>query len=215
MVTSRLGGFFTAAEAARIARLPRSTVDYWARTGLVTASQRHERPRLYAFADLRDLVTARKLRDELHVKLPRIREALATIRDIDDQERLAQAELAVIGDRMFYRNRTRGVEPIDVGPGGQRVLAVTMASIFDELGVTDPDVPQLRPAPGVLIDPRVRGGTPVVDGTRIPTQLIAMLDADGMSPADIVDLYPSLMPQQVADALAYERSEREPHAMAG
>lgn len=215
-MSSHVGGYFTTAEAARIARLPRSTVDYWARTGLVASSQRSERPRLYSFADLRDLVTARKLRDELQVKLPRIREALTIIRDIDNQERLAQAELAVIGDRIVYRNRRHGVEPIDTRPpGGQRVLAVTMASIFDELGVADPQVPQLRPATGVTIDPRVRGGTPVVDGTRIPTQLIAMLNVDGMTPADIVGLYPSLTAEQVDQAIAYEDSGRQPRSVAG
>jgi uncharacterized protein (DUF433 family)/DNA-binding transcriptional MerR regulator len=205
------GGFFTAAEAARIAKVPRTTVDYWARTGLVEPSQRRERPRLYAFADLRDLVTVRRLRDA-GALLPKIREALAVIRTVDSSERLAGAELLVVGGNVIYRNRAQGVEPVDVNMGNQRVLAVTMDSIFQELGAPDPLRRELRPRPGVVIDPEVRGGTPVLQGTRIPTQLVAELVDDDMTPADVIALYPALTSERIDAAVAYEHSQRSASA---
>lgn len=55
-------GFYTTTEAARIARVPRSTVDYWARTKLIRPTHRRKRHRLYSFQDLRDLVAAEQLR---------------------------------------------------------------------------------------------------------------------------------------------------------
>jgi len=197
-------GFFTAAEAARIARLPRATLDYWTRTGLVHASRRSARPRLYAFEDLRDIVAARKLR-EGGARLPSIREAIEKLRRIDEPERLAQAELAVIGKNVVFRNRGKGIDPADLNKGGVGVFAVTISEIFDELGTNDLGDLRIRANSRVEIDPDVRGGTPVVAGTRIPTQIIADLASEGLSPDDIRELYPSLKVEDVEAALEYER----------
>ncbi|MBI4730088.1 MAG: MerR family transcriptional regulator [Acidobacteria bacterium] len=57
-------GFYTVPEAVRIAKVPRTTAGYWARTGLIEPSHRCGRRRLYSFGDLCDLVVCRQLKDQ-------------------------------------------------------------------------------------------------------------------------------------------------------
>ncbi len=64
----------------------------------------------------------------------------------------------------------------------------------------------------VSIDPEVRGGEPVIEGTRIPVQLVHDLVEQGMTPEEILEHYPSLNPEKIrlADvhARAYPRRGR-------
>lgn len=66
-------------------------------------------------------------------------------------------------------------------------------------------VPLLRPKPGLAIDRGVRGGYPVVEGTRVPYDLVASLLADGLRPADIASYYPSVRPEAAQGALDFAR----------
>src|SRR5260370_14743981 len=128
-------GFYTAAEASRIARVPLSTLGYWARSGVLEPSQRRSRARLYSFEDLRDLRVAQDLGDQ-GAKPGEIRKVVDYLRALAGEplERLAQAELAVIGGNVVYRNRERGIDPVQPSQHGQRVLAIDMSKIFRELG---------------------------------------------------------------------------------
>ena len=66
----------------------------------------------------------------------------------------------------------------------------------------------------VSTDPEIRGGEPVVAGTRIPVQLIHELAEQGMTAEEIQKHYPSLTPAKIrlADiyARAYPRRGRPP-----
>jgi len=59
-------------------------------------------------------------------------------------------------------------------------------------------LPLLRPVPGVAVDPEVRGGYPVVEGTRVPYDIVAGLVDDGLGPEEIAGFYPSGDPQMSA-----------------
>ena len=198
-------GYYTASEAARIAHVPRSTVDYWARTGLIEPSQRRARPRLYSFEDLRDLVVAKKLRDQ-DAGVRDIRTALRYVRSVDDVMHLAEASFSVTDGELEYEDAERGIPTLAPHRGGQRVFNLNMRDVFDDLGVVDIGVPVLAPSPGVVIDPRIRGGTPVILGTRIPTRLIAELRSEGLSDEEILSLYPSLTTDDIAAAVEWESS---------
>ena len=205
-------GFYTTTEAARIARVPRSTVDYWARTKLIRPTHRRMRHRLYSFQDLRDLVAAEQLRKQ-GARIQDVRAALEYVRSIDDVKRLAQAGFDVEHGQLRY--------PTDTGPvaphlQGQRPFRLDMGKVFRQLGA-DPKqgVEVLHPAPHVRIDPAVRSGAPVIEGTRIPTRLLVELADDGLSADEIARLYPSLTVEQVKAALEWEQcspAEDEPAA---
>ena len=77
---------------------------------------------------------------------------------------------------------------------GQPGIPVVMEEVFRSFTTADGrHVPDLHtPAKGLSIDDEVRGGYPVVAGTRIPYDTVASLAADGLGDADIIDLYPSV-----------------------
>jgi uncharacterized protein (DUF433 family)/DNA-binding transcriptional MerR regulator len=203
-------GYYTAAEASRISGVPLSTLGYWARTGVLEPSQRRSRARLYSFEDLRDLRVAQALRDQ-GAKPGEIRKVVDFLRALAGEplERLAQAELAVVGGNVVYRNRPLGIEPLQPSKGGQRVFAIDMSKIFQSLGQPIAgNVAELHPAPKVLIDPNVRGGTPVIDGTRIPTATIAELLDDDVPVDQILAMYPALDTSDVTAAADWEHDIR-------
>lgn len=194
-------GFYTAAEAARIAHVPRSTLHYWARTGLVPASQRPARPRLFSFEDLRDIVVVEKLRLQ-GAKTRAVRAAISYVRTITDVRRLAQANLQFDekGGLVWYDPDGKVVAP---HREGQYVLV--MSDVFRQLGA-DPDNPMvLRPLSGIRIDPHVRGGAPVIEGTRIPAQLVAEYLQEDTIDDELLSLYPSLTPEKIEAVRAWER----------
>lgn len=55
----------------------------------------------------------------------------------------------------------------------------------------------------IVRTPRVLGGRPRIDGTRIAVRTIAILYKQGFSPEEIADQYPQLSLAQVYAALTY------------
>lgn len=58
----------------------------------------------------------------------------------------------------------------------------------------------------IVRTPRVLGGRPRIDGTRIAVRTVAILYKQGLSPEEIADQYPQLSLAQVYAALAYYHS---------
>ncbi|MBM4034020.1 MAG: DUF433 domain-containing protein [Planctomycetes bacterium] len=54
----------------------------------------------------------------------------------------------------------------------------------------------------IVVDPKVLGGKPVIEGTRVPVEIIVGSLAATMSVADVCEQY-RLTPAQVKAALAY------------
>jgi len=67
--------------------------------------------------------------------------------------------------------------------------------------VTEPDK-AAEVYPGVVVDPRVMHGVPVIKGTRIPARLIVGQLAGGESIEGVMDAY-ALTEEQVRAALGY------------
>ena len=55
----------------------------------------------------------------------------------------------------------------------------------------------------ISIDPKVMAGKPVIQGTRIPVELIVRMLAQGIPEADILREYPRLQPDDIRAALSY------------
>ena len=60
----------------------------------------------------------------------------------------------------------------------------------------------LEIAPRIVIDPNVRHGKPVIEGTRVPVDVVIGKLAGGMTTAEVADEY-GLTPADVQAALAY------------
>ena len=55
----------------------------------------------------------------------------------------------------------------------------------------------------ISFDPAVMGGRACLRGLRIPVSLVLKLVADGMSPNDIIEEYPDLEAEDIAQSLNY------------
>ena len=67
---------------------------------------------------------------------------------------------------------------------------------------------------GVVSDPEILGGEPVVAGTRVPVQLILSELAADRSPAEILHSYPSLPLDAINTAIIYAQSLPAEHPLA-
>src|SRR5579862_6533055 len=62
---------------------------------------------------------------------------------------------------------------------------------------------------GIESIPGVVGGDPVIIRTRIPVWLLVQARQDGVSEAELLRAYPSLRPQDLANAWAYYESHKD------
>jgi uncharacterized protein (DUF433 family) len=61
----------------------------------------------------------------------------------------------------------------------------------------------------VSVDPGICGGKPCIRGTRIYIAIILDALAEGLTPLEIIDHYPSLQPADIRAALAYAAEGKE------
>ncbi|GII65302.1 hypothetical protein Skr01_53870 [Sphaerisporangium krabiense] len=175
------------------------------------------RPILYSFRDVVALRTCVKLRQD--ASLQRIRRALDTLRDgLREREHLSAYRLAADGGSIYL------VEPEQATDLVHRTANIVIHEMVDVLrpfyrdGRHIPDL--LQPREHVTVDPAVRGGVPVIEGTRIPYDEVAALLRDGVPAERISDYYPGVTASAARDAAdfadyvdSYEPS-REPRAAA-
>lgn len=61
---------------------------------------------------------------------------------------------------------------------------------------------RIQLAPRIVVDPQVRFGKPVIEGTRVPVELVVAKLAGGMTVDEVVEEY-ELTPEDVRAALGY------------
>ncbi len=57
-------------------------------------------------------------------------------------------------------------------------------------------------APRIVVDPQVRFGKPIIEGTRVPVELVVAKLAGGMTVEEVAEEY-ELTPEDVRAALGY------------
>jgi len=210
----RTSASYPAERAAALAGVPRSTLYYWARTELVSPSVSFNKIKRWSYADLLvlrlvDWLRKDKPRGDEERDLPRA--SMAQIR-----RELARAE--ELGERLMDTGFTVEVDPagrlhfgtvaekwIELGGGRRQYEAGALDLIrpFEmHVGVVGPDL--VRPGNTLRIVPGKLSGEPHVEATRIQTQAIGALDARGLDPVSILELYPDLGVENVTAAITLE-----------
>ncbi len=60
----------------------------------------------------------------------------------------------------------------------------------------------LELAPRIIVDPAIRFGKPIIQGTRVPVELVLAKISGGMTFQDLAEEY-DLTPEEIRAALAY------------
>lgn len=127
------------------------------------------------------------------------------MRNLGEAAHLSEYALVAMGKDVAWRISSDEAIDLTHSPG-QGVLA-RMVDIFAPfVNMQSQDVVDLcRPKPGISVDPEIRGGFPVVEGTRVPYDLVASLLDDGVDPSTVADVYPSVSVDGARGAVDFAR----------
>lgn len=158
------------------------------------------RPVLYSFRDVVALRTCVKLRN--HASLQKIRRALDTLRgDLKEREHLSSYTLVADAGTIYMAAPDQAV---DLVRKKANVVIHEMVDVLQPFYRDGRHIPSLlQPRVHVTVDPAIRGGVPVIEGTRVPYDEVAALLRDGVPPERISDYYPSVTAPAALDAVDF------------
>ncbi|HWE91456.1 MAG TPA: DUF433 domain-containing protein [Pseudonocardiaceae bacterium] len=153
----------------------------------------------YSFQDVVALRTFVYLRAK-GIPLQRVRKAVRNLRDLGEVDHLSSYKLVAVGKDVVWRVSDDAAIDLTRSPGNH-VIAEMVDILGPFSGLRDRQVVPLRkPKPGLAVDPEIRGGYPVIEGTRVPYDVVAALVQDGLAPEEVVDFYPSVSPEAAVGA---------------
>lgn len=227
MTHSTWTGFYTSQEVARLAHIPKTTLYRWQREGIIMPSLEGEDGEYgYSYADLTIVRLLRAIRE----KRIDFRSAGVALRHLygrlgPPSAGWSDANIYFVpgptGRIEVYAFHPDEWELTDATRSGQRVeprlLGDALSSLASEIaGLRDDDsvvVPrEFRDF--VTINPDIRGGAPIVKGTRIPTRLFAALNQGGRTAKQIARMYSGITARGVEAVLAYEKQYLDTEASA-
>jgi uncharacterized protein (DUF433 family) len=198
---------FTPLVAAALSGASTGQLAYWrsTRTSEPLLAPAHHQPRSrvsYSFRDVVALRTFVYLRSR-DVPLQRIRKAVASLRQLGEADHLSEYSLLAIGRDVAWRVSTDEAVDLTRSPG-QGVLARMVDIYAPFVNMQNQNVVDLRrPQAGISVDPEVRGGFPVMEGTRIPYDLVASLLDDGLDVTAVSEVYPAVSVEAVRGAAEF------------
>lgn len=159
-----------------------------------------QRPILYSFQDVVALRTCVRLRQE--ASLQKIRRALDSLRsDLGLRDHLSSYQLVADGSSIYVLEKDHAIDLIRQKGNVVIHQFVDVLRPFYVQGRQIPDL--LDPRSHVEVDPAVRGGEPVITGTRIPYEDVAALMRDGVSAEDVHDFFPQVTADAARDAFDF------------
>ena len=191
-------GIYDIAEAARILGRHPETIARWARGHHPLHPVEHDR--IITFLDLISLWAISEL---IRRGVPRrdVRAGAEYVaKKAGTDYPFAHEELATVGAAFFGKIDSW----VNVGKGGQGSFWTMITELLNPIEF-GPDQHAIvwRPAGGICLNPAVQAGAPCIDGTRVPTKVVADLEAAGAHVEDIADDL-NLDIGQVSAALRYE-----------
>jgi uncharacterized protein (DUF433 family) len=205
-------GFYTPAEAARIARVPRPRLAAWRREGIIvpTIVVTDLDGRLEIGYDFEALVYLRLLRMLRERGVPLERAVIHCLKHLRERfgppgPHWATARIFVQGRDVFVLAEDAW-QTVETTRGGQLVAEVLLGEEFARLRERADAllVPHQFQA-AVEIRPEVRSGLPVVRGTTLRTAVLHRLSQRGQNPRQIHDAYPHVTSSQIKSAIAFEQ----------
>jgi len=202
-------GFYTVAEAARYTRVPQATVRAWFKQRHLLAAHYADesKPIALDFLDLIDVYIVGRLR-RMNVSLPTIRKAYEVLQEqLHTEHPFCHNNLATDGKRVFLdaareTGSKRLSDVIDgqfyfrfVLPFLKRISYNRHTSLAEEWRIER----------GIVINPLISSGEPVIQRTAIPADVIARAYvANGKDDGYVADIY-EIDKSDVHNALEFRR----------
>jgi uncharacterized protein (DUF433 family)/DNA-binding transcriptional MerR regulator len=189
--------------ASALSGATRSQLNYWRQQELLVPEVSATKPVLYSWRDLIALRTFVYLREKR--PLQTIRKALDSLRDIGETEHLSQYRFVPQGRRGIALVQASGEGAVElVEQPGHQVTVVALGDVLRSFPLDSIEVPNLtNPRRLISVNPRVRGGYPVVVGTRVAYDLVAGLVRDGVPPEAVKEYYPGVSAAAARDAVSF------------
>ena len=161
-----------------------------------------QRPILYSFRDVVALRTCVYLRKDS--SLQKVRRAIGNLRGLGEHDHLSQYTLVSDHNSIVLVDKDTAVDLVK--QPGQTVIAEMSNVLAPFINKRDIEVPALfQPRDHIVVNPEVRAGHPVIEGTRVPYETVAELVADGVAPADIETYYPAVDASAAEDAVDFAK----------
>lgn len=193
-------GIYDIAEAARIVQRHPDTVVHWISGNDSLYQVELDHDRIISFLDLVSLWVISELIRHGVPKREIRRGGEYVAEKVGTEYPFAHQELVTVGTGFFGKLKSW----VDVGKGGQESFQEVIGELLNpiEFG-SDLHAFIWRPAQGVSINPSIQAGAPCIEGTRVPTRVVADLKGVGEHTDDIAEDL-NLNRAQVEAALQYE-----------
>lgn len=207
-------GIYDVVEVAWLIGRDPSTVSRWTSRRSPTAFLKPSLGGLFSFHDLISLYVISELLKRGVKRKAIIAGGEYMSRKLGTERPYAHEHLATVGGAFFAEIAE---EWLDVGKGGQGAFPEIVEPLLKPIDFGTNGLAVLwRPAPGVALDPAVQSGSPCVEGTRVPTDLLAALgpsetedgDLDSREIELLADDY-QLSIAEVEAAISYQRHHAE------
>lgn len=206
---------FSKHRVSRLTGLSGRQLQYWDEQRFlqpsVSGGAGRGRPRLYDFRDLVSLRVAAELRGQ-GVSLQLIRRVHAHLQSLDYRHPMAELTFWVYEGQLYFSES----DTIRAGRRPEQIVASFVVPVPRIVEALQQEIAQLDERPVGEIERRrgTLGGKPVIKGTRIPVASVRRLAEDGLSEAEILEMYPDLQPEDVSAAPS-SLPRRPEHGRAG
>ena len=194
-------GIYDLVEAARIIKRSPDTIGGWTKGEPPLHPVDHDR-----ILSFRDLISLWVISELFKRGVPKrhIRAGRDYVAEQADTEHpFAHRCLAAVGAGFFAR-LDRSEDWVDAGMGDQGSFQMVIQDLIQPIEYgPDLHAAKWRPIQGILLDPTIQAGAPCIEGTRIPTTLVAKLKKAGEYKENIAEDM-RLDVAQVNAALEYE-----------
>lgn len=200
LARSAADGCYDASRAAALSGVPKTTVYWWARHGIVVPSVSPVQEKLWSYSDLMALRVVSWLRrpkpgdhdrDLPASPMPKVRRALALLDELSldpwNPNMKGQSPLLVDRAGRIYVRTPDEVLNLQKQPVLLPEETLGLTAPFQSAGMSGPDL--LRPRPHLRIVPAKVTGEPHIERSRLTTQTIAALAARGFSTMHIAEMY--------------------------
>ena len=182
---------YTCVLAAALSGATVGQLRHWRRQPPVFTPEYQTRHKvLYSYRDVVALRSIAFLRENDMTSMQSIRKSIRNLRALGKIEHLSEYKLVRSDSTIVLVD---GDEAVDLLRQPGNIVLATMVDVFSEFnGRMGHVLPFQRPVPGLVVDPEVCSGFPVVEGTRVGYDQVAGLMADDVPAEDIAQFFPSV-----------------------